>query len=300
MKTRVLAYVMAVAAALSCSEKVDVYVKDMDRVYLTVEGFLTDSPLVRQTIKLTESTGYFDDISAPLVRNAEVYVDDGSTKVRYELEPPGVYAAPMGFHGTPGQTYRLSIDAEIDGEKRHYEAVSTMPEPGFQLDSIDYAHTGLMSVDSLWTVGMWGKDAPSTDYFYANVAVNGYPYPYDMSLIMDDKYFAGQQITAFPVAVLAQTERNQTLYGPCCKPLEKGDVITFTAMTIPKDCYDFFFSFASNLSGSAIPFFSSQPANCPTNVTGGDAMGYFAACPVSTASVVVDNPLKPFFSKLIP
>lgn len=253
-----------------------------------------------QTITLSESTGFFANDTVPMVHGAVVTVDDGESQVRYEEGAPGVYAAPNGFHGVPGHTYHLSIEAEIAGEKRSYEAVSTMPEPGFQIDSIDYAYTGLMSADSTWTIAMWGKDAPTTDYFLASMTVNGYLYPSAIPMFMDDKYFAGQSITAFPITVLMQTAQNQKMYGPCCKFLEPGDVITFSALTLRKDCYDFFFSYSSNLTGSSIPLFSSQPANCPTNVTGGDAMGYFAACPVSTASVVVDNPLKPFFSKLIP
>lgn len=294
MKDRYLTYAAAVIMLLvSCSEKVDVRLNEMDRTYLTVEGFLTDVAMLRQTVTLTESTSYFAHDTVPAVRGAVVSIDDGSGPVFYEETEPGVYSAPRGFRGEHGKTYTLDIDCQIAGESRHYQAVTTMPEPGFKIDAIDYSYTGLMDADSLWTISMWGKDAPETDYFYAFMSVNGNPYPYDLSLIMDDKYFAGQQITAFPIAFMWQTAHNQELYGPCCKFLEKGDVLTFTALTLPKDCFEFFFSFASNLSGSSIPFFSSQPANCPTNITGGDAMGYFAACPVSMASVIVDDPLRP-------
>lgn len=296
MKTRYFAYVIFVILALiSCSEKIDINVKNMDRTYLTVEGFLTDTPFLQQTITLSESTGYFDNEPAPAVRGALVSVDDGLESVVYEETEPGVYAGPRGFHGTPGKTYHLKIEAEVGGENRRYEAVSTMPKSGFQVDSIDYAYSGVMGIDSTWTIAMWGKDAPEPGYFYAFMSVNGHPYPYDLSVVMDDKYFAGQRITAFPIGVMMQTAHNQEVYGPCCKFLEKGDILTFTALTLPKDCFDFFFSFAMNMTGSAIPLFSSQPANCPTNVTGGDAMGYFAACPVSMASVVVDDPLRPVF-----
>ena len=297
MKKRHIAYILTLvlATAMSCSEKMDVHVKNMDRTYLTVEGFLTDVAFMQQTITLSESVGYFGADTVPAVREAVVTVDDGSSTVTYEETEPGVYVAPRGFHGTPGKTYHLSIDAKVAGEHRHYDAESTMPEPGFQIDSIDYAYSGIMGVDSTWTIAMWGKDAPEESFFYASMAVNGHSYPYDLSLALNDKYFAGQRITAFPIGVMMQTAHNQELYGPCCKFLEKGDLLTFTALTLPKDCFDFFFSFASNLSGSAIPLFSSQPANCPTNISGGDAMGYFAACPVSMSSVVVDDPLRPFF-----
>lgn len=297
MKTCRFAYViMAALLAVGCSEKINVHVKNIDRTYLVLEGFLTDMPFIQQTLTLSESTGYFETGDTPAVRGAHVTVDDGEETVVYEeTETPGVYSAPRSFRGKTGKTYTLHIDAVVGGEQRSYQAVSTMPEPGFQIDSIDYAYTGLMQADSTWTVGMWGKDRPEPGYFYAFMSVNGNPYPYDLSLALDDKYFAGQTITAFPIGVMMQNAHNQKLYGPCCKFLEKGDILTFTALTLPKDCFDFFFSLASNLMGSAIPFFSSQPANCPTNITGGEAMGYFAACPVSMSSVIVDDPLRPVF-----
>ena len=297
MKARhILILTVAVMMAAACSEKIDVRVKNIDRTYLVLEGFLTDMPFIQQTFTLTESMGYFDSGDAPAVRGAHVSVDDGEQMVVYEeTETPGVYSGPRGFRGKPGKTYTLHIDAVVGGEPHSYEAVSTMPEAGFQIDSIDYAYTGLMQADSTWTIGMWGKDKPQTDYFYASMSVNGNPYPYDLSMALDDKYFAGQTITAFPIGVLMQNKHNQELYGPCCKFLEKGDILTFTALTLSKECYGFFFSLAENFTSSAIPFFSTQPANCPTNITGGDAMGYFAACPVSMASVIVEDPLRPCF-----
>lgn len=298
MKKRYLIYMLVcLAAAVSCSEEMDVKVKDADRTYLVLEGFLTDMAFQRQTFTLSESTGYFEKEEVPAVCGAVVSVDDGTGPVYYTETSPGVYSAPFGFRGKPGNTYHLSIDATVAGEERHYEAEATMPEPGFRVDAIDYAYTGLMEADSTWTVAMWGEDNPGDGFYYASMAVNGHPYPYDLSLVLDDKYFAGQKITQFPVSILMQTEHNQEVYGPCCKFLEQGDILTFTALTLPKGCFEFFFSFASNMTGSAIPFFSSQPANCPTNITGGDAMGWFAACPVSMASVIVDDPLRGEFRR---
>ena len=298
MRKRLLIYMLICAvAAASCSEEIDVKLKDADRTYLVLEGFLTDLAFQPQSFTLTESKGYFDKEEVPPVCGAVVSVDDGSGPVYYRESSPGVYTAPFGFHGKPGNSYHLSIDATVAGEERHYEADATMPQPGFKVEAIDYAYTGIMEADSIWTISMWGEDNPGDGFYHASVAVNGNSYPYDLSLILDDKYFAGQKITAFPVAVLEQTAHNQEVYGPCCKFLEKGDIITFMALTLPKGCFEFFFSFANNMTSSAIPFFSSQPANCPTNLTGGDAMGWFAACPVSMASVIVDDPMRPDYKR---
>ena len=162
MKKRYVTYMLVcLAAAVSCSEEMDVKVKDADRTYLVLEGFLTDLAFQRQTFTLSESTGYFEKDEVPAVCGAVVSVDDGTGPVYYTETSPGVYSAPFGFRGKPGNTYHLSIDATVAGEKRHYEAEATMPEPGFRVDAIDYKYnTELMDADSTWTVAMWGEDNP--------------------------------------------------------------------------------------------------------------------------------------------
>ena len=57
---------------------------------------------------------------------------------------------------------------------------------------------------------------------------------------------------------------------------------------------------AEELNGtfSSIPLFSPQPANCPTNIKGEGVMGYFAVCPTCSASVTVEDPLRPYYKKL--
>lgn len=298
---RYLSLFAGLALMVSCSEVVDVHVRNMDRTYLVVESYLTDRESDEQTVILSESINYFSKDSVKAVRSARVSVDDGGEAVTYEeTEVPGVYRAPKGYHGTPGKTYHLTIHADVGGRDQDYEALSTMPEPGFQLDSIDYAYAGgqKMQMDSVWTVAVWGRDKDILSYYYITAAVNGNYFPYDLSLAIDDKYFAGQKVTGFPITMIYQSEKNQKMYGDCCKYLETGDTLTIKAYTLPRDGFDFYMSFAGNSLGG-IPMFSPQPANCPTNITGGDAMGMFIACPVCSADRVVDDPLRPLFKHLM-
>ena len=289
----------ALAGMASCSELADVEIQKIDRTYLVVESFLTDSPDDIQSVMLSETVGYFDENQAPSVSNAEVSVNDGESTVKFSENPeiPGRYEAPRGWCGRQGRTYRLSVDAVIEGIEKKYSAVSTMSEPGFQIDSINYTYMGggMFQMDSLWSISVWGKDLPQTSYFYISGAVNGNEFPYELSMAIDDMYFAGQPITAFPITMLVQTAHNQEQYGECCKFLEEGDVITVSALTLPKDCYEFFMSLSNNsTAGFSIPMLQTQPANCPTNIEGDHAMGFFAACPRISSSVTVTDPFKKF------
>ena len=269
----------------------------MDRTYLVVEAMLTDQPDVPQCVLLTESIDYFVEEVPPAVSGAKVSVSDGTRSFVFTEDSVGSgrYVGPEGFCGVPGGTYKLEIDATIDGELNHYEAVSTMEQPGFRVDAVDYMYAGgqVSQMDSLWTIAVWGEDMPSTNYYYVSARLNEAVFPMALSLAIDDKYFNGQKVVCFPITTLYQTGLTRQMYGDCGKYLETGDVFTLNVYTIPKDYFDFYMGFISSTVGAAIPMLQSQPANCPTNIEGKNAMGYFVACSSSSASVVIEEPLRP-------
>jgi hypothetical protein len=290
------------AAVLSgCSEEIEVHTKDMDGCCLVVEAMITDRADRPQRVLLTESVNYFEKEQPRTVSGAEVSVSDGSEAYRFTETPAGsgCYVGPEGFHGVPGITYRLSVDAVVGGERNHYEAVSTMEEPGFDVEAVDYMYLGAQ-MDSLWNVAVWGQDHPETSYYYVSATLNDAVFPLGLSLVMDDKYFNGQKVVCFPITTLYQTEATRKQYGACGKYLETGDVFTLNVYSVPKDYYTFYTGFISSSVGAAVPMLQSQPANCPTNITGGEAVGYFVACSSSSASVVIDDPFRPFYKKALP
>ena len=283
------------------TEKTDLRSDGEYNEYLAVDATLTDRPDRPQQVILSRTVPYFgeaEEHAAAAVRGAVVTVGDGTQTVLFSEKEPGVYQAPEGYCAQAGKQYHLRIE---EGEEV-YEADASMPEAGFRLDEIDYAWCGgkTMGADSLWTVAIWGGDKPRTDYYYVTLAVNGNFYPFELAEVLDDKYFNGNEIRGFPIATLMQIHDLQELYGDCCKYLEKDDVITLEAYTLQKDYFDYLVAVALNGTLSSIPLFSPQPANCPTNIRGDHALGYFAVCPVASASVTVDDPLRPYYRKLMP
>lgn len=299
----VLSALLCLCAAVlpGCSEEIDIRTKDMDGNCLVVEAMITDRADRPQRVQLTESINYFATQQPPVVSGAAVSVSDGSRTYPFTETPAGsgCYVGPEGFHGVPGITYRLSVDAVVGGERNHYEAVSTMEEPGFEVQAVDYMYLGATATqaDSLWNVAVWGQDRPETSYYYVSASLNDAVFPLGLSLVMDDKYFNGQKVVCFPITTLYQTEATRKQYGACGKYLETGDVFTLNVYSVPKDYYTFYTGFISSSVGAAVPMLQSQPANCPTNITGGDAVGYFVACSSSSASVVIDDPFRPFYQK---
>jgi hypothetical protein len=278
---------------VACTEKVELQSVSDYHDYLVVDALLTDRAEDVQTVTLSHTISYFQDEPMPMVRGAEVSIN-GTPFAEHEA---GIYEGPEGFHGEPGAQYHLRIRLP---EGSVYEADATMPEPGFELDEVDYAYAGnkALGLDSLWTLAIWGRDRAEASYYCVRTGVNGHFIPFELNEIMDDKYFNGNQINGFPITTLYQSAWLYDRYGECYKYLEEGDVITLEAFPLDKGYFDFLFSIT--MSSFSIPIFSPQPANAPTNIRGEHVLGWFAACPVTSAEVVVDNPFRPVYKRMLP
>ena len=286
-------FILALALAAACTEKIDLESRSDYHDYLAVEATLTDQADQPQQIILSQSISYFVDQARPMVKGATVSVND----VPFTEQEEGVYVGPEGYCCEEGVEYRLRIRLS-DG--RDYEAEATMPEAGFRMDDIDYAWSGgkTMDMDSLWTVGVWGYEKDIDSYYYLTHAVNGLYQPLEMCKLAPDLYFNSNEVVGFPIEPLLQSEVLRKQYGDCYKYLETGDVITLELRTLEKGYFDYLLSLT--MGAVSIPLFTPQPANAPTNIRGEHVVGYFAVCPVARASVTVEDPFRPYFKKLLP
>ena len=291
MKKYLIALLLPFLAA--CTEKVDLRSRSDYHEYLAVEATLTDRSEDPQRITLSRTISYFRQEAQPMVRGASVQVND----VVFQEKEPGIYEAPEGYACQEGVRYQLRIRLQEGDE---YEAEATMPENGFRLDAVDYAYAGgkTMDSDSLWTLAIWGYEKEIESYFLLTHAVNGLYPPFSSAVVSDDKFFNNADVAGFPITGLLQSEVLRKQYGECYKYLEAGDVLTQEIWTLDKGYYDYLV--ALSMGGVSIPLFTPQPANVPTNLRGEQVLGYFAVCPVSRASVTVDDPFRPYFKRLFP
>ena len=277
----------------ACTEEIDLRSRADYHDYLAVQAVLTDQADRPQQVVLSRSISYFHDETQPMVKGASVHVND----VVFSEMSDGVYVAPMGFCCEPLEKYHLQIRL-ADGEV--YEADAQMPEPGFEMEAIDYAWAGgkTMDNDSLWTIGRWGIEKELVSNYMVLHAVNGLYEPIENVLVTNDTYFGTHEVVAMPIEPLYQTESNRKRYGDCFKYLEEGDVITLEIWTLDEGFEGYLT--ALTLNEYSIPLFSPQPANISTNIRGEQVLGYFAACSVVSASVVVDDPFRPYFKRSVP
>ena len=277
----------------SCTERIDVRSRSDYHDYLAVQAILTDQANQPQQIILSRSISFFHDEPEPMVTGASVTVND----VKFSEMADGIYVAPLGYCCLPNEDYHLRIVLP-DGEE--YTSDARMPEPGFEIEAIDYAWAGgkTMDNDSLWTIGVWGVEKEFDSCYLITHAVNGLYAPYELATVTADLFFNGHDLAGFPIEPLIQTAERQRTYGDCFKYLEEGDVITLEIWTMDMDYETFLMSLKTN--GFSVPLFSAQPANATTNIRGEHVLGYFSLCPVVRASVVVDDPFRTYFKRMMP
>ena len=288
--------ILAVLATLlpaACTELIEVHSKSDYQDFVAVEAMLTDRPDMPQRIILSHTLPYFADEQRQMIKGASVQVDD----VVFPEKEDGVYVAPDGYCCHTGHEYHLKIRL-TDG--REFTSEATMPEPGFEMDGIDYAYLGgmEMDLDSTWTIGLWGLEKDFYSNYLINYSVNGNLAPLLLSYVTIDYYFSGNEIKGFPLMYLMQTAENRAKFGDCFKYLETGDVLTLNVYTIDEPFYKYLV--ALTMDALYIPLMSPQPSDAPCNIHGENVVGYFALCPHVDASVVVEEPLRPYFKKALP
>lgn len=293
MRKNLLHLFLCALALASCSEAIEIDPGPGPGPFLAVDGMITDREC-RQEVKLSLTAGFFspsEDI--PRVSGAAVSVSCGEQVFAFEEDPdaPGTYRSAVPFRGIAGRTYRLDVDATVGGESAHYSAEDSVPEPGIELDAIDYLYSTRLG--HLWTLALWGREHPGPRTRYlVQVGINGHFKPLDENFEIPDDHFDGGTFEGFTMFALNHTPETWQTQGDCGKPLEQGDVITMRILTL-SDGYGEFLMKYSHLTFGTIPILTEQPANLPTNITGtAPAVGYFGACALSEASVVVDDPFR--------
>lgn len=293
MRKYILYLLLCAFAVASCSDAIEIDTGLHTEPCLAVDGMITDREC-RQVVRLSLTADFFlPSGEIPWLSGAEVTVSCGDRVYAFEEDPaePGTYRSAEPFRGEAGLTYRLDVDATVGGAAAHYSAQDRMPAPGFRLDAVDYMYSTVL--DHLWTLAVWGRDLPGERTRYlVQVGINGHFKSLEEGFEIPDDHFDGGTFEGFTMFALNHTDETRETYGECGKPLERGDVITLQIYTLSDDYGEFLMKY-SHLTFGTVPILTEQPANLPTNITGtAPAVGYFGACALSEASVVVDNPYR--------
>lgn len=262
----------------SCTEKMDIQL-DSSYSRLVVEArFSTDTTIHK--VRLSKTSSYFYNNTAPAVRGAKVSISDGINTVLLteSVVSPGIYETPPNTFGEIGKNYRLLIkDVDIDdnGVTEEYSANSTI----YPVNTIDSIAMEYIPHFKAWEVKCYVLDPPTEDYYLFNIYKNNILMTDTITepLVVDDKLYNGNYTNGIGVGYLRDRKSGEKAFP--------GDTIKLEIWRITKEFQKFLMELRDATRPST-PLFSGPPANVKGNISNG-AVGYFAAYSVSRAKTVI-------------
>jgi len=269
----------------ACTERIDLSTRNAPP-QLVINGYIT-TEAQRHTVSIAQTMPYLGAPEHRTFSDARVAIDG----VLLSSEGDGVYATDPAFAGIPGQTYRLDVELDYngDGAPEHYTAETTIP-PVHTLDSITIvmdltshrpADDPLAMIfihfqDIKNVINTFGAHLYINDTLYSNKFQRYFINPFG-------DYSADGMYIHFPTAYMLQKEMRWD--DDQYKLIFSGDKFTIELNMIAPDYFEFI-RIAKLEIGGGNPLFGGLPANVPSNISGG-ALGYFGSYTVSRVSAVL-------------
>ncbi len=252
----------------SCEKVIDIDLNSADP-QIVIEGVLTtrEGPY---TVKITQTTDYFEPADYPTISNAIVNITDSEGNFETLIEVnPGVYQT-SSLQGVEGRTYDLYVN--IGGDE--YTASSYMP-PATPIDSLEYEEIeigfGGRGNENNYAVIAHFTDTESIENYYRikyyiNSESDGEIH------VIDDQLLDGNDIE----------------YGSMLEDVKSSDEVIVELLGIDENVYDYFNTLATILGDGQGPSSgSTTPSNPNSNISNG-ALGYFAAYSSVKQSIVIN------------
>jgi hypothetical protein len=276
---KILAIVLITFFLWSCTERIQVEV-DSSFTRLVVEGSVT-TDTTSHWIRLSTTSDYFLNQTAPAVENATITIDDGE-QVHTLAESdtmPGHYSTSSDYFGIPGKIYTLRIrnlDIDGDGVMEEYTASSEL-RPVNPVDSIKIRPFEAFG-DFGYEIQVYAWDSPEKDWYAFKAIKNGKLLTDTLTelWVQNDEFFNGNYTYGITSQFLSTEKPDEVL--------EVGDTVTFEINGITEDYYNYVIEAQSQIFPQT-PLFSGPPANIRTNFDN-NAIGFFVAYSLDRSSAI--------------
>lgn len=285
-----LLLVCLLVSLVSCTEDITLNTYDSDPV-IVIYGTITDQP-IHQEIKLSKSTGYFDQNQNTKISNAKVTITTGSGVV-YELKKdssqPGTYKTIDILKGAPGESYHLKVlvDFNEDSKMETYEAEATMPAK-VRLDSITVTNEILVGY-SHYSINLYAQEPKGENYYLCQYQVNDTlysklsKYTFMDDITIENQYIDGLSCNYIPDEKERDKYKDNTDYETMIF-VKEGDKIKLFFSNISEGYYNFIQQCQDEMNGEN-PFFGGPFSNITTNISGG-GVGYFTAIAIDEQEAI--------------
>jgi hypothetical protein len=255
----------------ACTERIDLDLKSDENQRLVVDAWLTDEAKAHE-VKLTLTTGYYNDEPPIPATGANVQISDGTQTFQLSEVSPGRYLTADTVKGKTGHTYTLKID--YNGLV--YQAVSAMKEAP-PIDSLGYEVFEFQDTENDFTeyAILLYTTEPNTlgdNYYWKGYLLDA---PTDVTRtyweIAEDRFVNGSPINGAQVLIV---EANP------------GDAFVFEQYLIQSEAFDFFLAVQTETIYKGT-IFDTAPANIPSNVDN-DALGFFITAGVQRDTISIE------------
>ncbi|MFY0601705.1 MAG: DUF4249 domain-containing protein [Cyclobacteriaceae bacterium] len=279
MKTYLYLLIALTLISIACEERIDWDVEKSE-AKLVVEGRIT-SERIRHSVKLTETSDYFSSALPVGVTGASVSIADGSREYILEEEENGIYRMADSVAGEVGKTYTLNINLsrKIGGESNF--TASSLLSPVMQIDSIglEEVEDVFFGSDDTYTALVFsGQEFPQLrNSYFVEISHNStmitdsvQNFVYFNDELVEDDYFEEIEIWEFN------------------REIEIGDNISVKFLSVEENYASFLDAILSEIDGADPLGFNGPAANVKGNISN-EAIGYFYASEVSSASMIVEE-----------
>lgn len=248
--------VFAVFITTSCSEKIDLKLKDSEP-RIVIEGWVSDKP-GPYFVGVTKSRLYSDNNQFEGIPAATVVISDdaGNRDTLIETALAGIYQTNF-IQGTVGRTYRLDVTAE----GTTYTSVCKM-NPPVNIDSVVITPETNFQGEIELDAEMYIRDPAGARNFYRVFNVRSGEWNVYSDLLWDGK------IRDFNIPD---------------NELKSGDTLVTELWSLDEHIYNYFDQFDQNQNNFGA---SAAPAN-PDPVFTPAALGYFTAHSVKPNTIIV-------------
>ncbi|MEM9920099.1 MAG: DUF4249 domain-containing protein [Bacteroidota bacterium] len=260
-------FLLPFVALFACTERIDLELNEGDNQKLVVDAWITNQ-MDRQYVRLTLTTSYYYNQTAPAAREATVLLSDEDQTYTLTEREPGFYYLPNEFETKIGHQYTLDITYKgVD-----YTA-STMLNRVAEIDSVGYYLDE--PEENIYAITLYAQEpvGQGDHYFFKNykkgttTADTLRNTDFASDEVVDGNYIGGADIGYEEYAI--------------------GDTVIVEMFSISQGAFDYLLAIMLETEYRGGPF-DTPPANVPTNISG-DAKGYFIMSMVSDGWTIIEE-----------
>jgi hypothetical protein len=292
MKKVVFLLISSILLLTSCEDKIDIKI-DEGTSQLAVDAFIsTRYSIEKRSIRLTKTSGYFNNSASPPALGATVKIKNNNTGLIcdfIDVNSDGNYEG-SGLINSGNFQVGDSVTLSIIFDGNEFAATSII-NPAPEIDSVRATYKDANPAAGIPTAGyfvrFYANDIPGrTDFYWIKTFRNNLPdkNPSHINIAWDAAYGPGADGFTFILPI-------REAVTPLDKPFSLKDTISIEIHAINEDTWNFLSEVRTQTTNGGL--FATPAANVRTNIKNANpnsnikAVGWFVMSDVSNRGIII-------------